>query len=193
MLTGAPFDNTTRIGDDRCDMSQRNIQNVKSVKYMLTNYRADECGMRKPIEFATSQPNIFYGGGYQIGPGGCNIDDNSELLIGNFPPKPKCRISLFQRPFVTVPFLGRGESNPILESSLQQGDMITNKKSICTTSETSYIPYKNYPLIPTLNATITNPSNLVESVASPGWIRGGLPSREYARNKEYAVSYTESW
>jgi hypothetical protein len=188
-LTGAPFDQITRIGDDSCGLSQRNIQNVKAGNYMLSNYRSDECGMKKPLDLATSQPNVFLNGGYHIGPGGCNIDDSSKLLIGNFPPKAKCRISLLQRPFATVPFLGRGESNPILESQIQQGDMITNKKSISTVTEQNFAPYKQYPLLPEISATINNAANLVEEVADNGWIRGGLPSREYARDKEYGQTH----
>ena len=99
--------------------------------------------------------------------------------------KPKCRISLFQRPFATVPFLGRGESNSILESQIQQGDMVQNRKSINTTAEISYIPYTNYPLLPSIQATVTNPANLVEGVAADGWIRGGLPSRDLTRDQDY--------
>ena len=188
-LTGSPFDQVTRIGDDSCGLSQRNVQNVKAGNYMLSNYRSDECGMKKPLELATSQPNIFLNGGYHIGPGGCNIDKSSELLIGNFPPKAKCRISLLQRPFATVPFLGRGESNPILEAQIQQGDMVTNKKSISTITEQNFGPYKQYPLLPEISATINNAANLVEEVADNGWIRGGLPSREFARDKDYGRKY----
>ena len=40
-------------------------------------------------------------------------------------------------------------------------------------------------MIPTLKSTINNPANLVEGVAEKGWIRGGVPSRELARDKEY--------
>ena len=185
-LTGSSFDQVTRIGDDSCGLSQRNIQNVKAGNYMLSNFRADECGLKKPIEVATSQPNVFISGGHHIGPGGCNIDDSSKLLIGNFAPKSKCRISLLQRPYATVPFLGRGESNPILESRVQQGDMVTNKKSITTVTEQNFGPYKNYPLLPEISATVSNAANLVEEVADSGWIRGGLPSREYARDKDYS-------
>ena len=36
------------------------------------------------------------------------------------------------------------------------------------------------------NKTITNPANLCESSAANGWIRGGLPSRELTRDKDYA-------
>ncbi|MDC1321466.1 hypothetical protein N8261_05835, partial [Flavobacteriaceae bacterium] len=128
------FDSLSRIGDDSCELSQKNIQNVSQANYSLTNYFAQDCGMKKPIEFATSQPNVNFSGSHQVGLGGCNIDANSDLMIGTINTNPKCRISLYERPFKTVPFLGRGSSNPVLESHIQQGDMIQNKKSINTTT-----------------------------------------------------------
>jgi len=180
------FDRLSRIGDDSCSMSQQNIQNANSANYLLTNYFVQDCGLKRPIEFATSQPGIFVGApGTQVGMGGCNIDPNSDLLIGTINTHPKCRISLYERPFKTVPYLGRGPSNPVLESHIQQGDMIQNKKSINTTTEQSYIPYQNYPLLPSIENSITNPANLVEGVAADGWIRGGVPSRELQKDKDY--------
>ena len=128
---------------------------------------------------------------HQVGAGGCNIDANSELLIGTINTNPKCRISLYERPFKTVPYLGRGSSNPVLESHIQQGDMITNKKSINTTTEQSYMPYSNYPLLPSIENSITNPANLVEGVAADGWIRGGVPSRELQKDKDYKTGHTQ--
>jgi len=178
------FQNMTRIGNDNCYLDQRTIQDMNSGNYMLTNYYPD-CPINKTIDFATSQPSVFYTGGYQVGLNGCNIDYNSKLTIADLS-RPKCRISLFQRPFATVPYLGRGPSNSVLESNIQQGDMVTNKKSINTTTEISYTPYSNYPLIPSIKSTITNPVNLVEGVAADGWIRGGLPSRDLIRDNDYA-------
>ena len=177
------FQNMTRIGNDNCYVDQRLMQDVKNANYMLTNFYP-QCPMSSAIAFATSQPSVFYSGSHQVGIGGCNIDYNSSLTIADLS-KPKCRISLFQRPFATVPFLGRGESNAILESQIQQGDMVQNRKSINTTAEVSYIPYTNYPLLPSIQATITNPANLVEGVAAEGWIRGGLPSRDLTRDQDY--------
>ena len=182
------FQNMTRIGNDNCYTDQRSIQDVRHGNYMLTNYYP-ACPMNKAIDFATSQPSVFYSGSNQVGIGGCNIDTNSNLLISDLS-RPKCRISLLQRPFATVPYLGRGPSNSILESQIQQGEMVNNKKSINTTSEFSYIPYSNYPLLPSIQATITNPSNLVESAAAEGWIRGGLPSRDLVRDQDYANSHS---
>lgn len=49
-----------------------------------------------------------------------------------------------------------------------------------------YSSYLNYPLIPSIASTVTNPSNLIEGVAANGWVRGGIPSREMSREKAYA-------
>jgi hypothetical protein len=67
--------------------------------------------------------------------------------------------------------------------------MIQNKKSINTTTEQSYIPYQNYPLIPSIENSVTNPANLVEGVAADGWIRGGVPSRELQKDKDYKSNH----
>lgn len=184
------FNNLARIGEDACDISQRNIQNSKQATYMLDNFRP-ACPMKKAIEFATSQPNVNYNGSHQVGINGCNIDENSELSITKIT-KPKCRISLFHRPFATVPFLGRGESNPVLESQIQQGDLANNRKSVNPSSEVCYMGYQNTPMIPSLKATISNPSNLVEGVAASGWIRGGVPSRELTRDSDYNIAHTDT-
>ena len=183
------FYEPTRIGDDTCDISQRNVQNVEASTYILDNFRP-ACPMSKAIEFATSQPNVNYSGSHQVGIDGCNIDSNSALSITKIT-KPKCRISLMQRPFATVPYLGRGRSNPVLESKLIQGDLANNRKSADPSSEVCWLGYHNTPMIPSLKATITNPANLCESSAAEGWIRGGLPSRELTRDKDYAKTHSQ--
>jgi hypothetical protein len=184
------FNSTTRIGDDKCDLSQRNVQNAQAANYMLDQFRP-ACPMTKAVDFATSQLNVNFTGSHQVGIGGCNIDENSALSMSKLS-KPACRISLFQRPFATVPYLGRGESNPVLESQIQQGELIDNKKSVNPSSEVCYTAYSNTPMIPSLQATIANPANLVEGVAAEGWIRGGVPSRELTRDKDYATTHTKT-
>ena len=177
------FFNPSRIGGDECSITQSTIQDKAHNDYMLQNYYLSDCNMRKPIEFATSQINVNYcaagGWGNQCDIGGCNIDQNSSLLLGALQTHPKCRISLFQRPFATVPYLGKGPFNPMAESQLQQTDTFSNnKKSVNHASEVCFIPMTNYPLIPEIKDTITNPAYLVEGVASNGWIRGGAGTRK---------------
>jgi len=180
------FDNLTRIGDDNCGITARDAQNSAMGSYTTINFFLPYCGMAKPIEFATQQPAIMYNGGFgNSGAGGCNIASDSKLRIGTIQTHPKCRISLYQRPFVTVPFLGRGPPRPVIEARLQQGAMIQDLKSCKTIMEKSFGAYTSTPLIPSVKATIQNPANLVEGVAARGWIRGGLPSRELTRDQEY--------
>jgi len=159
---------------------------------MLQNYFASDCSMRNPISLATTQPGVFYNGGYNVGAGGCNTNDSSNLLIGTIQTHPRCRIDLFQRPFATVPFLGRGAVNPIIESQIQQEEMNVNKKSVTNLGEKSYIKYHQTPLLPSIKNKLTNPANCVEGAASEGWVRGGVPSRELTRDKDFFEKHTST-
>lgn len=179
------FDNMSRIGLDDCNKSQTDIQNVAACNYTTQNYFASDCSMKNPISLATTQPGIMYNGGYNVGAGGCNIDDSSKLQIGTIQTHPRCHIDLFQRPFATVPYLGRGSVNPIIESQIMQGEQLVNKRSVNNLSEKSYIKYHQTPLLPAIKEKMTNPANQIESVASEGWIRGGVPSRELTRDVNY--------
>ena len=186
------FDNMSRIGLDDCNKSQTDIQNVSYCNYMTQNFFASDCSMKKPIDLATTQPGIMYNGGYNVGAGGCNISDSSKLQIGTIQTHPKSRIDLFQRPFATVPFLGRGSVNPIVEAQIQQGEQLINKRSVNNLSEKSYAKYSQTPLLPAIKERLTNPVNSVEGVASEGWIRGGVPSRELTRDSDYFNKHTNS-
>jgi hypothetical protein len=179
------FSNMSRIGLDQCNVSQTDIQNVASCNYVTQNFFASDCTMRNPISLATSQPGIMYNGGFNSGAGGCNIDTSSKLQIGTIQTNPRCRIDLFHRPFATVPYLGRGSVNPVMESQIQQGEQLVNKRSINNLSEKSYIKYHQTPLLPAVQERMNNSSNKIENDASEGWIRGGIPSRELTRDSEY--------
>jgi len=190
--SGYTFDNMSRLGLDQCCVDQDTIQDVAACNYMTQNYFANDCSMKKPIDLAVSQPGIMYNGGYQVGAGGCNINESSNLQIGTIQTHPRCRIDLFHRPFATVPYLGRGSVNPIMEAQIQQGEQLVNKRSINNLSEKSYIKYHQTPLLPSIKETMCNPSNYVEGSASSGWIRGGVPSRELTRDKDYFKKHTST-
>ena len=177
------FQNLSRIGLDDCNKSQTDIQNVASCNYQTQNFFASDCSMKNPIALATTQPGIMYNGGYNSGAGGCNIDESYMLQIGTIQTHPRCRIDLFQRPFATVPYLGRGSVNPVMEAQIQQGEQIVNKRSVNNLSEKSYIKYHQTPLLPAVQEKIKN--STIESDASQGWIRGGVPSRELTRDSDY--------
>jgi len=184
-VTNFTFDNMSRIGSDVCYQDQETIQNIQACNYTLQNYFADDCTMRKPIDLATTQPGIMYNGPSCVGSGGCVVDTSSKLLLGGLVTHPRCKIDLFQRPFATVPYLGRGSVDPILESQIQQGELLTNKRSVTRLPEKSYMKYTSTPLLSDIKDRVTNPAYCVEGVASEGWIRGGVPSRELTRDRQY--------
>ena len=186
------FHNSGRIGNDNCCVDQNTIQNVQSCNYNLENYLANDCSMRKTIDLATMQTGINYKGGYNVCSGGANIDDSSNLLIGTINTHPKCKIDLFHRPFATVPYLGRGSVCPIMESQIQQGEIMTNKRSVNLLSESCFIKYHNTPLLSEVKDRVTNPNYCVEGVASEGWIRGGIPSRELTKDTNYFTTHTDT-
>jgi hypothetical protein len=179
------FDNMSRLGNDVAENTQRNQLNVKHANYHLKNHNNLDCAMTNPIEFATKQPNVFFKGSNQIGPNGCNIDDHSKLTILSTQTTPKCRISLYPRPYLTVPYLGKGIFNLDAETNLQQGENNRVKKSVLAASEICYMDQKTYPMMNSIQDTVTNPNNLIENDAADGWIRGGLPSRDAMRNHNY--------
>ena len=191
-VSGYTFDNMARIGNDSCCVDQNTIQNVASCNYLLQNYFASDCSMKNPIALATTQPGIMYNGGYNSGAGGCNIDQSSDLQIGTIQTHPRCRIDLFQRPFATVPYLGRGSVNPVMEAQIQQGESLVNKRSINNLSEKSYIKYHQSPLLPSVKERLNDPATSVEGVASEGWVRGGVPSRELTRDGDFFNKHTSS-
>ena len=178
------FNTMGRIGSDSCSQDINTIENAQACSYLLQNYFTSDCNMSKAKQLATTQPGIIYSGSMGSDMCGSNIDDSSKLLIGSIQTAPKARIDLFQRPFATVPFLGRGAVDPILESQIQQGEAITNKRSVTQLTEKSHLKYRTTPMIPQVKENIQNPNNLIESSASEGWIRGGVPSRELTRDRD---------
>ena len=177
------FNKQTRIGEDSCDKSQRGVQDMNAANYMLTNFQPN-CPLNNIVDFATSQPAINFTGSHKFGIGGSKIDESSVLSITELS-RNKDKISLLQRPYLTVPYLGRGKSNAMMESQIQQSEIANNRKSVNPSSEVSHLNYRHTPLISSIKSTITNPANLIESDAADGWIRGGIPVRQMTRDKEY--------
>lgn len=179
------FNTITRINNDVADETQRSVQNAHSGSYNTENFYANDCTMKKPIKLATTQPSIFYKGGHSLASGGCNVDDSSNLLIGGAAlSKSKCKLTLHPREYLTVPYLGRGETDITSGESIRYGETSSNRKSHRPDSEISYQPFHMYPLLPELQENVQNPSHIVEEVAADGWVRGGIPSREIIRQME---------
>jgi hypothetical protein len=181
------FNGATRIRADNTDRTQQNIQSNKYSEHMMTSYfsnnKSDDY-----VQFGTSQPGLmFFGGatgGASKGVGAATVDTDTMLTIKRENARALEKLSLQQRPFLTVPYLGRGSCDVGLECQLRQGDVVSGKKSVSTVTEQSFINVQMTPLIDDVKSKITNPAYLIQESALDGWVRGGTATRNevYAGN-----------
>jgi len=150
--------------------------NTKFNNYMMSNYFS-ESRSDDHVNFATAQPGFMFNSGGIYGATASTVDVDSKFTIHRENARSLEKLSLQTRPFVAVPYLGRGSCDPALESQLMQGDLVSNKKSVSTISEQSFMNNQMYPLIDSIKETITNPKYLVQEAALDGWTRGGSATR----------------
>lgn len=173
------FNNMTRSRGETVDKTQQTVMNNKFGDYLLTTYFSDnDRGDYEKV--ALAQPGVMFGGASWSNNGinANTVDVDSALIIQNKNSRSLEKLSLQQRPFASVPYLGRGSADTTLESQLRQGDIVGNKKSVSTVTEQSFMNNQMYPLIDSIKETITNPKYLVQEAALDGWIRGGVATRE---------------
>lgn len=173
------FNKLNRIGSDSVDNTQINVQNTKFANYMLSSYFSETL-TDDTINFVSQQPTMnVYG---LVGGNGLNghiVDNDSDLIINVGQERPLEKLQLMPRPFLTVPYLGRGSAETNLESKLLQGENIYEKKSVSTIMDKSFMPYTTlYPTESQENRR-NDPKYKVEESALDGWVRGGASTREF--------------
>ena len=171
------FNNLTGMRTDTIDQTQAQMQNLKFGDYQVTN-NFSENNSAGQIEFATTQPGFLM---YNKGPAPFVIDDESKILFSD--PTSQLdrsleKLQLFQRPFATVPYMGRGGADPAVEFQLLQGELEDKHKSVNPTFEKAGFDLNEYPMQDDLKNYILNPANNVEELALDGWRRGGSSARE---------------
>ena len=177
------FNNAGRIGDDVTDQSQRNVYNTRFTNYTLSDYFSDKT-TDSHVKFATKQPAVMFSGTtHGSGLHSNVVDDESILKLKTEQDHAVEKLQLFQRPFLTVPYLGRGSCDPALESQLLQGEMISDKKSASTIMDKSFSQYALYPTDKKMEERVNNAAHNVEEAALDGWVRGGMSTREMSTDE----------
>jgi hypothetical protein len=172
------FNTGSRIGQDGVNLSTKNIENSKYSSYNTASFFGDKI-TDSQINFISNQPTMnIYGATLGAGIGGSLIDDDSRIVIKSTQERSTEKLQLFSRPFVTVPYLGRGSVDTGLESQLQQGEPIHDKKSVSTIMDKSFIDYTQFPLDDEMQNRIKDDKHVVEESALKGWIRGGMATRD---------------
>jgi len=189
LISNFTFNKLDRIGADTTDNTQRNLQNSKFANYSLASYFSETI-TDDNIKFMTQQPSMILNGHvYGSGINGHLIDNDSFLLIKNNQERPLDKLNLNQRIFSTVPFLGRGSCDPEVESKLQQGENITEKKSVSTIMDKSFMSYSMYPTDAKMIEKVNDTKFTVEESALDGWVRGGSTTRNLSDEPDSKQNY----
>ena len=171
------FYNMARIQNDDTTKSQDTLQNDRFSSYNTTNYFSQN-PTDSQIQFATQQPAVVPTGVTGVGISGDKVQNESELLISNENERNLGRLNLMQRPFLTVPYLGRGSVDPVLELQIKEGEpMGGEKKSVSTVMSQSFMGYTLYPTDNNMEERVSNSKHTVEESAMDGWVRGGADTR----------------
>jgi hypothetical protein len=178
------FNNMGHLGYDSVDQTQRNVSNTRFATWTLSNYFSQNTSDGH-VQFATEMPTIMFSG-TSNGNGliGSLVDVDSKLMFSAEKERSLEKMSLVERPFLTVPYLGRGSCDPALESQLQQGEIVSDKKSVSTIMEKSFGNYYLYPLDTKMQEYVNNPSNTVQELAMDGWVRGGMLTRNMSADAD---------
>jgi hypothetical protein len=170
----------TRVRDDPCDQTVQNKESGAPGMYRMTNLVPPAASAYLT---AYSQPAVPAAAGY--GWSAASIDADSVLrnhTIQTNSAGCPLRARTQARPFATVPFMGRGRGDAELEARLQQSEFVRTGKDCGTISDTFYANQFT-PLIPYVAANVQNPKHLIPEVASTGWVRSGVPSRQWVRDQ----------
>ena len=177
------FNNMGHLNSDSTDAAQRTVQNTKFANYTLSNYFSD-IASDSHVYFATQQPAVMFSGSFN-GPGinGSLVDVDSMLSLKKENEKPLEKLQLFLRPFVTVPYLGRGSCDPALESQLQQGQVISDKKSVNTIMDKSYMMDYQMPADSQMESYVKSGKS-VEQLSLNGFEWGGQQTRSFGEDSK---------
>lgn len=172
------FNNLGGVRSDAVDQSERNLQNTRFSNYMLSNFAADSMNHGSVLEFASSQPSMLMNGSSKgNGLDGDIVDVDSLLTVSKEQARALEKLQLQQRPFLTVPYLGRGSCDPAVESKLQQGEFVHDKKSVSTIMEKSFQNYSSLILDSDMENRVADSQYIVQESALDGWVRGGANTR----------------
>ena len=111
----------TRLKEDKCFLEEDIKRIKKPGSYQTTNYRDCDCEIPNVAETSYEYPSTYFKDSYGwTSVNGCNIDNDSKLRNCDNKVTNKNQINqLFQRPYLTVPFMGRGIGDVCLETKLK--------------------------------------------------------------------------
>ncbi len=174
----------TRLREDKCYLEKDRETSMKPGNYQTSNYRNCDCEIPDVAELSYSFPASYYRDSYGwTSVDGCNIDNDSKLRNCDKLTNKKNINQLFQRPYLTVPYMGKGIGNVCVETKLKYNEDTYQAKPCNTLADINIDRYT--PQIPCIKENIQKLENLIPEESDKNWVRGGQPSRQIIRNKDY--------
>jgi hypothetical protein len=172
------------LRDDECTIDTYERESAAPGEYVLSSFRpCGDCGATKAREIAEQHPQMQVSDGVGwISSGGCKVDDDSNARFGCKITNPRLVHQLFERPYLTVPYMGNGCYRPNKESRLIFSEQTGEKRS-CNVLAGVTIDNYYTPMIGELKKNIQNPKNLIEETY--GWVRGGVSTRKNLKDIDY--------
>ena len=158
-----------RMGADPVDNTQRTLQNTRFANYTVSSFHPTNTSDEQ-VRFSSDVPTMIVS---TTGVSSSVIDDHS-FLLHDFEPRSVDKLSLQQRPFITIPFLGRGNVDPDVETNLLVGENANMKRSEHTIMDKSFMPYSQHILE---DSQVNDPNGTIQELAMDGWYRGGINTR----------------
>lgn len=179
-MSAFQINRTTRIHDDPCDQTVQARESLGPGAYYTTNLVP---AASDSAAIAYQQPAVIGGAGYGWSADQISADSMLRLHAQqtNSPHAP-IRARVQPRPFLAVPYMGRGKGEAQLESQLQQPTWVRTDKSSGTISDAFY-ENQFTPMIPYVAQNVQNPAHIIQEDASRGWVRAGIPSRQWMRDQ----------
>ena len=176
--------NLTKLQEDKCYKNYKNTVNKNINTYVLRNLKDCECLAPATQEISLQHPGTFYRDGYGwTSNNGCNIDNDSQLRNSHNLTNMRKINQLYTRPYLTVPYMGRGEGD-ISKENILRSFISDNERRPCNVL--SGISINNsIPLLSHIKNNIQNPKNIIPEDTDKNWVRGGIPSRDLIREKNY--------
>ena len=174
------------INSDQATVDINITQSMGVGKYVTDNMHGCGCELKDARDVQLSQPMInFEGGKGWMGEKGCLIDTDTALRQNDDRLTNKRYLNqLDERPHLTTGNFTRGYHDVNVESIIQSSNFASDDRSC---NSLTGVTIGNYftPMIPKLRGEIQDTKYLIPEDSMDSWVRGGLPSRQMARNEDY--------
>lgn len=179
------FQELTRLNEDGCTLNLRHKTTTKPGNYRIKNYRSINCSKNSDIlEKSITQPMVLHKDGYGVS--ACKIDIDSHFKNSHNLTNLNNINQLYERPYLTIPYMGRGIGDICNETKMKPGESTMQKRPCNNLSGINIDRFE--PQISCIQQNIQNNIHIIPEDNDTSWVRGGLDSRQMIRNENYLKS-----